>query len=258
MRKILISLAAAIVVAISGVTITFAQDDGPPNFVPVEMQVCNYRDGKDSGDFDKAMGEMTDWMAANDSAPYAGWKIDKWITGGTQDFDFLFLNAWPNGSTMGQDITHYVATANDAIEAFDDAAECPATLLFASLMVKAPPESDGQTDDFVLTFSDCNVADGRKTGDAIDAIREYAAYRDANGSPGGTYVWFPVLGGGDEDFDFKLLNSYENVAGYGDFYQWNIENASYLKRNELMRGLVDCDVSRAYIGDTIINTMQSN
>ncbi len=83
MRNILISLAAAIVVAISGVTITFAQDDGPPSFVPVEMQVCNYRDGKDSGNLDKAMREMTDWMAANDSAPYAGWKFEKWITGDT-------------------------------------------------------------------------------------------------------------------------------------------------------------------------------
>jgi hypothetical protein len=67
-----------------------------------------------------------------------------------------------------------------------------------------------------------------------------------------------VLGGGDEEFDFKLLNSYENVAGYGNSYQWNVENAAYLKRSELMRGLVDCDVSRAYIGDTTINTMQSN
>ncbi len=258
MRKILISSAAAIVVTFSGVTTSNAQDDGPPNFVPLEMQVCNYRDGKGSDDFDAAMEKMVKWMEDNDSAPYAGWQINKWMTGGTQEFDFLFLSAWPDGATMGQDITQYVSTAGDALQAFNEVADCPATLLFGSLTVKTPPENDGQTDGFVLTVSNCTVADGRKTGDAIAAVREYSAYRDANGSAGGTYLWFPVLGGGEEDFDFKLVNSFRSVEAYGNNYQWTVENAAYLKRNELAEGLLECDVARAYVGDTIVNTIASN
>jgi hypothetical protein len=204
------------------------------------------------------MNAMTKWMSDNDSEPYAGWIIQKWITGGTQDFDFLFLNAWPNGSTMGKDITEYVATADAAMKAFNDVAECPATIFFGSLTVKSPPEGATSADDFVLTVTDCKVAEGRKTADAISAIREYGAYRDANGSVGGTYLWFPVLGGGDEDFNFKMVNSFANIQAYGDYFQWNVENASYAKRSELMDGLLSCNVARAYVGDTIINTISGN
>ena len=53
MKKTLISFATATVLAASGVSLSFAQDGSPPNLVPVEMQVCNYKDGKDSDDFDR-------------------------------------------------------------------------------------------------------------------------------------------------------------------------------------------------------------
>jgi hypothetical protein len=254
MRKYLISIATGIAISLSGISLSFAQEGGPPNFVPLEMQVCNYRDGKDRDDLDKALNVMTEWMADNDSEPYAGYILEKWMAGGALEFDFLFLNVWPNGSTMGKDITDYGATAGDAAKAFDSVADCPATLLFGSLNVKAAP-AGASGDDFVLTISDCKVTHGRKTADAIRAIREYSAYRDANGSEGPTFLWFPVLGDGEADFNFKLVNGYPNVQGYGDSYQWNIENASYVKRNELSEGLLDCDVARSYIGDTIINTM---
>ncbi|NND70958.1 MAG: hypothetical protein HKN43_05210 [Rhodothermales bacterium] len=258
MKKYLISITAGIAISLLGVSLSSAQEDGPPNFVPLEMQVCNYRDGKNRDDLDESLEEMTDWMEETDSEPYAGWIVEKWITGGTQDFDFLFLNAWPDGSTMGKDITDYVSTAGDAIEAFNDVADCPATVFFGSLNVKEPPEGNTSSDNFVLTVSDCNVMEGRKMQDAVNAIREYSDYRDANGSAGGTYLWFPVLGGGDEEFSFKLVNSYASVQAYGDAYQWNIENASYLMRNDLSEGLLDCDVARSYVGDTIINTITGN
>lgn len=258
MKRILIGIASALAVAASGAGVAFAQDDGPPNFVPVEMQVCNYHDGKDSGDLDDALDDMLEWMEDNDSAPYAAWILNKFFAAADREFDFLYLGAWPNGSTMGTDIAHYLSTAGDAIAAYADVADCPASFLFASLNVKEPPESDGQGDGFVVTMSDCSVADGRKTADAIGAMREYGAYRDANGSPGGTYLWFPAYGGGAAEFDFKLVNTHASVEAFGNNYQWIVENAAYLKQAELMDGLVDCDVARAYAGDTIVNTMVGN
>jgi hypothetical protein len=115
---------------------------------------------------------------------------------------------------------------------------------------------DGQGDGFILTMSDCKVAEGRKTADAIDAVRAYGEYRDANGSPGGTYLFFPVFGvAADAGFDFKLLNSYASVEAFGNNYQWIVENAAYLKSAELMDGLLECDTARAYAGDTVVNTI---
>lgn len=258
MKRILFSIASAIAVAISGVSVTLAQDGGPPNFVPVEMQVCNFNDGKDGDDLQNAMDEMVDWMEKSDSAPYAAWTLSKFFVAPNLEFDFLYLGAWPNGSTMGKDTAHYRSSAADAIAAFDDVAECPGTFLYASLNVKQPPENDGQGDGFVVTMSDCTVADGRKTEDAIAAIRAYGAYRDANGSPGGTYLWFPAYGGGTAVFDFKMVNTHASMEAFGNNYQWIVENAAYRKQGELLDGLVDCDVARAYAGDTVVNTMAGN
>jgi hypothetical protein len=260
MRKILISIAALTIVAFSGISMSFAQDDGPPNFVPVEMQACNYADGKDAGDFEDAMDDMVKWMEDNDGAPYAAWTLSKFYTDPSREFDFLYMGAWPNGSTMGQDQAHYFATAKDEMAAFSDAADCGgSSALYASLEVKAPPESDGQGDGFILTMSDCKVAEGRKTADAIGAVRAYGEYRDANGSPGGTYLFFPAFGVAadvaDAEFDFKLLNSYASVEAFGNNYQWIVENAAYLKSGELMDGLLECDTPRAYAGDTVVNTI---
>ena len=141
--------------------------------------------------------------------------------------------------------------------AFSDAADGGgSSALYGSLEVKAPPESDGQGDGFMLTMSDCKVAEGRKTADAIDAVRAYGEYRDANGSPGGTYLLFPVFGvPADAEFDFKLLNSYASIEAFGNNYQWVVENAAYLTHGELMDGLLVCDTPRAYSGDTVVNTI---
>jgi hypothetical protein len=256
MRKLLIAVAAGTALTLSGVSLSFAQDDGPPNFIPVEMQACNYKDGKDSSDFDDAMDEMVDWMEKEDGDPYAAWVLDKVYTDPDREFDFLYIGAWPNGSTMGRDMGHYFATAGDAIAAFSDAADCSGASLWATLQVKAPPESDGQGDGFMVSMSDCKVAEGRRTSDAMAAVREFGAYRDANGSPGGTYIWFPVYGvAADAPLDFKVVNTFASVEAFGQNYQWFVENTAYTKQGELMDGLLDCDVPRAYSGDTVVNTL---
>ena len=137
-------------------------------------------------------------------------------------------------------------------------ADCPANLLYASLTIKSPPEGDLSRDGVVITMSDCKVADGRKTSDAIAAARAYGDYRTANGSPGGTWLWFSVYGGGDGDFDFKMINSHTNYQALGNSYQWSVENASYLKSAELYEGLLDCDTARAYLADSVVNTFPTD
>jgi hypothetical protein len=258
MRKILVSFFAAVVVAITGINISFAQDGAPPNFTPVEMQACSFKDRKDSGDFDDAMTKMVKWMDDNNSEPYASWVLEKMYTGPDREFDFLYVGAWPNGSTMGKDITEYRATASAEIEAFADVADCPASLLYASMTIKDPPEGDLARDGVVITMSDCKVADGRKVIDAVAAMRAYGDYRTENGSPGGTWLWFQVYGGADGDINFKLINSHTNVQALGNAFQWGVENAAYRKSGALMEGLVDCDVPRAYDADSVVNTFPTD
>jgi hypothetical protein len=257
MRKLLFTIFTSTVVALSGVGLSFAQDgSNVPNLTPIELQICNFHDGQDRADYDKAVGVMKKWMDDNDAEPYAAWRLNSFYTGAREDFDFIYIGAWTSGTSMGKDIAQYRATAGSAIAASEKAADCGNSQLYTSLNVK---ESDGDgTGDFVLTVRDCNVADGRTTRDAIDALREYGQYRDANGSPGGTWVWFPTYGDGEADFDFKLASSYSGIEAFGNYFQWNRDMQAYLKRAELFSGLLSCDVARAYTGDTLVNTLPAN
>ena len=254
MRKILLTIFASIVVTLSGIGLSFAQDDsGVPDLTPIELQLCSYRAGQDQADYDKAVDKMSQWMDANDAEPYAAWRLQSLFTGTRTGFDFIYIGAWTSGTSMGKDMTQYFATAGDAIAAANKAADCGNSQMYTSLNVK---ESDGDgRGEFVLTVSDCNVADGRTTRDAIGALREYGAYRDATGSPGGMWAWFPTYGDGDADFNFKLASSYSSLEAFGNYFQWNRDTQGYIKRSELFDGLLSCDVARAYTGDTLVNTL---
>ena len=255
MKKILTSITSAIVVAFSGLSVSVAQDDmAVPDLIPIELMACSFRDGQDQSDYDRVNARMVEWMEDNDSEPYAGFQLNP-IYAGNQDFDFVYVGVWANGSSMGTDITEYAATAGDISDASNEVVDCPGSSMYTSLQLRETA-SDGPADGFVLTLSDCEVAKGRSVRDAIDALREYGAYRDASGAPtGGTWVWFPTLGNGEEDFDFKLANSYANVQGFGDGFQWNRDQQAYIKRTELFGGLLSCNTARGYVGDTIVNTL---
>jgi hypothetical protein len=256
MRKILLTIGASLLVALSGVGLSFAQDGSDvPDLVPIEISVCSYKDRKDSDDLDKANAMMRKWMDENDAQPFASFQLDPFYAG-DQEFDFVSIGVWANGTSMGKDIAQWRSDAGDAIAAFDDAVDCGGSTMFTSLNVMQPAADS--LDSFVLTVTDCNVADGRSTRDAIGALREYGEYRNSTGSPGGMWVWFPTYGSGDEDFDFKMASSYASIEAFGNNFQWNRDNQAYLKRGDLFNGLLDCNVARSYTGSTIVNTLPDN
>lgn len=254
MKTLTISSATGLILVL-GVANSGVAQEGPPNFVPVEMTGCTYKGGNDRGDADSAYNRMIRWMNDNDALPYAAWHLEKLFTGPDRDFDYLYIGAWPDGGVMGRDIAQYRATAGAAIEAAEAVADCPANLLFASLEVKAPPEGDTSRDGVVITMSDCTVSEHRTVVDAITAMREYGEYRSETGSPGGMWLWFPAYGDGGVEGNFKLVSSHSDLAAFGDHYKWIVDNAAYRKQRELMEGLVDCDTARAYVGDSIVNTI---
>lgn len=252
MKKILISLATAMVLATSGVSIGFAQDGGPPQFRPVEMWACSYRDGKDQGDLDNIYEGLIE--ASGDTA-YAAWHLNPYFAGNLSDqFDFLYLGAWADSSVMGGDVALATTTYADTNADWDEALDCNG-LMFASATVQsidAEPSGDGS---FVLTVSDCNVADGRTAAQAMGALNRYNDYRVANGSTVGTFVWFPVFGGGNAEFDFKLVQAHSGGQALGDSLQWFVDNQAYNVRNSMMEGLLQCDEARMYNGSTIMDKL---
>jgi hypothetical protein len=252
MKRILITAATAACTLFMGSGFTFAQE-GVPELRPIEMWVCNYRDGKDQGDFDDVLEDTVE--SAGDD-PYAAFQLSPYFVSGDQDFDFIYLGVWENGTTMGSDMAEYAATSGDIDEAWNDAVDCPASIMYASMRIQ---QNDGGGDgNFMLSISDCNVAHGASTGQALGALTRFNNYRVANGSTVGTIAWFPIYGAGAVEFDFKLVHVYSGWPHFGDSFQWFVDNQAYLVQEDVLDGVVSCDVPRLYNGETILNNLNQD
>jgi len=254
MKRLLLAASTAACTLLMGTSVTFAQD-GPPQFRPIEMWTCSYAGRNDRDDLDSVYEGIVE--SAGDEA-YAAWHLDPYFAGSrANDFDFFYLGAWEDGTTMGRDLTNYLANATDVGEAWDEALDCVAHM-FASNRIQANPATDDGTGNFILTVSDCNVAHDSNPAQAIGALQRFNAYRVANGSTVGTFAWFPVYGDGEAEFDFKLAQAYADFQALGDAFQWSVDNQAYNVSDAMTQGVVDCDEARVYTGTTIMNNLSQN
>ena len=129
--------------------------------------------------------------------------------------------------------------------AFDEVLTCDAHAGFTVIGFKAPAEREnpGQT---VVSFSDCNLADGVSFSDLSPSIREWAGYKAEAGSTAGIWTFMPGYGGGGEEFDFKYAASWQNLEEMGSDWDQQI-GAGWKKGAELFAGKVACDSSRVYL-----------
>lgn len=251
MKKLFLFAVTAACTLFLGVGIGHAQD-GVPEIRPLEMWVCSYRDGKDQGDMDNV---FEDFVEATEGDAYAGYRLTPSYVSGDQAFDFIYLGVWESGSMMGRDLTDYAVKGADVDEAWDEVVDCPASLMYGSIRIQ---QNDGDGDgsgNFMLSVSDCKLAHGVSNAQAVGALTRFNNYRVANGSTVGTIAWFPVYGGGNVAFDFKLAHVYAGQQHFGDSFQWAVDNQSYLVQADMLGGVVSCDVPRLYSGDTILNNM---
>lgn len=248
MRRLFISAVATVCLLSIGMTPTMAQD-GPPQFRPLEMWACALNDGKDQDDMDDVYEDI---VAAAGDTEYSAFQINPYITGSLgQNIDFIYLGAWANGNVMGADMASYIGNDDDG---WDDTVTCQA-LMFASNWIQMPANPPNEDGTFMMSISDCNVDHGNTAAQAVGAINRFNDYRVANGLTVGTLVWFPLYGGGDAEFDFKVVSVFGGAQEMGDSFQWNVDNASYNMRNSLSEGVFGCDEGRLYTGRTIMNNI---
>lgn len=203
------------------------------------------------------MNSVYEMIEANDdTGGYAAWQLNPYMTGNLgQNMDFIYLGAWADNSTMGADLEDAWQNHPDIDEAWNETVDCQG-LMFASLRIQANPEGGDGSGNFMLSVTDCNTGHGIGNSQAVAAIRKFNDYRVANGLTLGTFVWFPVHGNGDADFDFKIATAYAGPRAWGDAGQWFVDNAAYRTRSAIGDGILECDVARMYVGRTLMDNLE--
>jgi hypothetical protein len=215
---------------------------------PMEMYACTYNDGKGPADLDDAIEKFNDWADDQEIEDYSAWTLVPFYSSAEQEFDVLWFGAADTARALGRVQDVWLSTGSEQAAVFADVMDCDTHSAFSVLTMKEPPEREDDYN-FVATFSDCSVAEGMTFDDLYGPLREWGKYKAEHGSTAGQWVFFPSFGGGNEDFDFKWVTTASSFEALGaDWDQFN--ESGWEKANEMFRGKVSCDSSRAYVATT--------
>jgi hypothetical protein len=245
MKKVLISGFVIGFVFLAGSGTVSAQDDAM-RIIPVELFACTYNDGKGSKDLDKVVDKWNAWADKNGVDDYAAWTLTPYYFGPEQEFDVIWLGAAKDAIALGKIQDAYLAENAGLHDAFSEVLTCDAHANFASLNFKAAPKG-ATPDNSVLTFSDCTYEEGATFSALKAAMGEWSQHQNDAGSTAAIFHWYPAYGGGGEDFSFKQITAYKNLAELGADYERYGNGGGFVTRGRLMGHLVDCDSNRAYL-----------
>jgi hypothetical protein len=242
MRKSLLILLSSGALWGIGFGVAVAQDDNKA--VPVEIYTCSYADGKGPADLDKVIAKWNKWADAEGFTDYSAWTLTPFYSGPEQDFDVLWLGVTKTATGMGAAQDKWLAKGGALQKEFNSVIPCDSHSLVAALQFKAPPDRETPAS-IVLDFSDCKIGEGKRfSTDVAPALKAWGEFREGHGSTAGMWAFFPVHGGGGEEFDFKFVASHGNYEEQGaDF-----DNYDSAKAREIFpHGLLSCDSSRSYV-----------
>ena len=152
---------------------------------------------------------------------------------------------------MGAGLDMWVNDSGDLGAKFFEVIDCHAHSAYVSSQLRAPqPDGDESDNTFVLSFTNCSVKKGKSFDEFLTAQDAWNAYSDDNGLQGGTWIWFPVAGETNNDYDFKYIVGADDYAMYGSNWQ-KYSDGHWRKSSELFDDLIDCDSARVYDARTI-------
>jgi hypothetical protein len=248
MKKILMSVFVASLMLCIGTGTVSAQDPGI-QVIPAELYVCKYNERQDAGDLDRFVERWNEWMDSTGNDSYAAWTLTPFYYGPNQDFDVIWLGAGKDAVALGEAQDIWITNPNGLNDQINEIADCNAHNNFASVIFKAPPGGETPATS-ILSFSDCKYKEGA-TFDALNAaMRQWAAHLEAEGSTAGIWHWYPVYGGGGEEFSFKWLEAHATLAEQGKDFENYGNGGGFRTSGRLFNHLIDCDASRVYVAQS--------
>jgi hypothetical protein len=260
--RTLAALTAAAAAAISSGTQAQVSEEGMGKIVPVELYVCQLMEGKGRSDLDAVIGQWNQFMDERDLNDYAAWILTPYFFGTEQSFDLIWMGAASNGETMFDTMQKWIMEGGEVAAAFNEGGEvaaafnevvdCPVHMGLGSAMYKAPPK--GVTSDMaVIAMSDCEMNEGTRYSDVRSAELEWATYLTEQDTAAAVWHWFPNFGGGDQDYDYKLVYAYASLSDMGADWEMRANGGGAAASREIFGDLDDCDDSRVYLGRSIRN-----
>jgi len=227
-----------------------AQD--PPSFTSVEGFTCSYNKGKGPSDLAKVNVKWNAWADGINFPAYNAWNLTPNFVDSGTTMDVVWLGAWQNGIDMGKGLDLWKTKGSKINTEYGKVVTCGEHSNFASYNIRMPDMSSPSTSG-VVTFSDCSLEEGKSMADGMAAVAAWAKHLDSTGSKSGMWVFFPALGTGDTDWDFKMVESHRNYASLGHDWEDYGNKQGYAKAQAVFTGVMECGGTRVYDSEMVRN-----
>jgi hypothetical protein len=248
MKKTLISSVLTGLFYLAGFGTIAAQDDGML-VIPVELFACSYNEQKGPDDLDKVIDNWNAWADRQGIDDYAAWTLTPYYFGQEQEFDVIWVGAGKDAVALGKAQDSYLSKNEGLEDQFNEVISCDAHTNMASLNYKAPPKGATPANS-IMTFSDCKYKEGATFAALSAAMGDWSQHLSDAGSKAGIWHWYPMYGGGGEEFSFKWIEAFKNFAELGVDYESFGNGGGYATSGRLFGHLLSCDSSRAYLAQS--------
>jgi hypothetical protein len=246
--------AAALLAAVT-VTFSFAanaqvSEDGMGKVVPVELYACSLNDGRNMDDLEEVIEDWNEFMDGDSVRDYAAWTLRPYFYGTEQEFDFIWMGAFTDGNAMGDGFQRWITEGGEIAEDFDKVATCFAHIMLGSAQYKAPP--DNRTpESSIISMMDCKMNEGVEYETVRAAELKWAEYGEENDSKAGTWHWYPNYGGGDSDYDYKVVSAYEDFGAFGSDWEQFANGGGREASMGIFDDVDECDDARVYLATSV-------
>lgn len=244
------TMAATVALLITNLAFAQVSEDGMGKVLPVEIYACTYNDGQDDSDLEKVIGRWSTFMDENGIDDYAAWTLIPFHYTPEQDFDLLWIGAYTDGNAMGTGTHIWLTKGGDIAEQFDEVLDCGAHVMLSSAMYKAPASAE-TPESGIFTMMDCELNEGSRYSDIKAAEMKWADYLTSSGSTAGYWHWFPSFGGGDSEFDYKVVFGYTDYIELGKDFERFANGGGRKASRELFADIDECDDPRVYIATSV-------
>ena len=229
-----------------------AQDQGgAPQLVPVEIFTCNFLKGKDRSDLDKVIARWNKWSDEQDPASYTAWVLTPNFVASDIDFDVAWLGAWPTHADMGTSLQTWRDKGGKMNAAFFSVFSCDQHSSMAVLPLQAPSDPLEKS---LVRFSDCTLAEGTGPEQALAAHRDFGKYMRSKGSDTLAWMFYPGMGAGKIDFNYKLVLGNSGYDSLGKDMDIIANGGGWMEAGKVFGGKTTCDSFRLYEADLVRNS----
>ena len=187
MRKITLILLTALITPF-----LLADGHGAPKMDALEVFGCEFKKGRDLGDFLRVSNKWDSWADENHSKPYTGYVMTPYaFNGDDSSIDLVWLGVAEDHQAMGIINDEWDREGAQLSREFESVCATKMHMYFTSIEVRAFPETESPTR---LTAWACEFEDGKGFADLASADAAWNAHMAEVGMPGGIYRWFPGAG----------------------------------------------------------------